>query len=343
MLNKLRITFTDKTREPFPDFLRGIAILMMIQVHITELLLRPEAIYHLYEKWSYFFGGIPAAPVFIVLMGYFQDRSKSSLIKEIYRGIKIFLLGIALNIMMNFSLIYLYLNNRIDVNILSYIFGIDILILAGFSYILIAIIKRSFKHPFYLFGLIIFIYTLYFFLKDIHVQSDFLMYLLSAFVRVSSWSYFPLIPWISFSIFGVILNRINFFDTVLTKKFSNIFWLIYLIVFVLTIRFGLKYSHNLDLYYQMDFEFFLFSIFFLIGWFKITFRLHEIFSESLITNYLKWLGKNVTAVYVFQWIILGNTATYLYKTLSLESALIMFVIVIFSVTLSTYLYNLSRS
>lgn len=343
MLNKLRITFTDKTREPFPDFLRGIAILMMIQVHITELLLKSEPIYHLYEKWSYFFGGIPAAPVFIVLMGYFQDRSKSNLMKEIIRGVKIFLLGIALNLMMNFSLIYLYLNNRVDVNILSYIFGVDILIFAGISYILIAFIKRIFKHPFYLIGLIIFIYASYFLLKDIQVQSEFFQYILSVFIRVSNWSYFPVIPWISFSILGVLLNRINFFDKILTKKFSNIFWLIYLIVFILSIGFGLRYSHNLDLYYRMSFEFFLFAVFFLIGWFKVTYRLHEIFSDSIIINYLKWLGKNVTAVYVFQWIILGNTATFLYKSLSLESALIVFGIVIFSVTLSTYLYNLSRS
>jgi hypothetical protein len=37
---------------------------------------------------------------------------------------------------------------------------------------------------------------------------------------------------------------------------------------------------------------------------------------SFLFKYFKWLGENVTLIYVIQWIIIGNLATSIYKTIS---------------------------
>ena len=39
-------------------------------------------------------------------------------------------------------------------------------------------------------------------------------------------------------------------------------------------------------------------------------------SGQVMIRYLKWLGKNVTLLYVMQWILIGNMATNIYKTIS---------------------------
>lgn len=343
MLNKLKVTFYNENREPFPDFLRGFAIALMIQVHITELLLRSEQVYLFYEKWSYFFGGIPAAPVFIILMGYYQDRSTNSLSKEFFRGLKILLLGLALNVMMNLSLIYKVYYHGLEANIYNYIFGVDILIFAGFSYIFIALIRRLIKKNYVLIALIILVHLISFRSNNISLDTNNLNYVLAIFLRVTDWSYFPLIPWITFPILGVVLNRTDFLNKILSHKFSKIFWFVYSLILLLAFNYGLKSSTNLEEYYKMSFELFISALIFLFGWIKFTYQIFERFTDNLLINYLTWLGNNVTAIYFFQWIIIGNTATYLYKSLNLESCFIILGIVIFSVSICTYLYNLSRA
>ena len=47
--------------------------------------------------------------------------------------------------------------------------------------------------------------------------------------------------------------------------------------------------------------------------------IHEVnhwVGETMMMKYIKWLGKNVTILYVIQWIIIGNIATEIYKTVS---------------------------
>jgi uncharacterized membrane protein len=186
MFQKLKNIFRENQREPFPDFLRGLAIVLMIQVHITELLLETSPTNLLIEKWSYFFGGIPAAPIFLILMGYYQDKSKSNLKKELIRGLKIFVLGLILNLLMNLSLIYRFMNGNIDVNIYSYIFGVDILIFAGLSYSIMALLRRVIKNLLPLASIILIVYILDLFLRDININSNNLRYLFSFFHRKSA-------------------------------------------------------------------------------------------------------------------------------------------------------------
>ena len=342
MLEKLNQFFFKSTREPFPDFLRGLAVILMIQIHITENLLLSDPSNYLFERWSYFLGGIPSAPVFMLLMGYFQAKSKSSLIDEIIRGFKLIFLGFVLNLLLNFSLIFKYFTGQIDVDILSYIFGVDILFLAGFSFICLAFVKRVFKSNLLLIVLIFLIHLLNYFL-NLRIENQALKYFLSFFIRVSDWSYFPLISWISFPLTGFFLAKSGLFEKILNKNFPHLFWIIYLIIFLLLLGYGQNFSYDLSRYYSMKFDFYLYSLFVMFGWIKLWKAIFDKFSDNLFSGYLVWIGRNVTAVYFFQWIIIGNVTTYLYKSLPLNSSLIVFTIVLFSISICTYLYNLSRS
>ena len=44
---------------------------------------------------------------------------------------------------------------------------------------------------------------------------------------------------------------------------------------------------------------------------------------TIVFRYIKWIGKNITVVYIIQWIIIGNIATEIYKTVAVPSYLLL--------------------
>ncbi|MBU2466561.1 MAG: DUF1624 domain-containing protein, partial [Bacteroidetes bacterium] len=76
-----------------PDLLKGIAVVLMIQVHLTELFARPAFFDSVAGKVSLFLGGPAAAPVFMAVMGYFLAWKAVSSKNLFLRGIKLIGLG----------------------------------------------------------------------------------------------------------------------------------------------------------------------------------------------------------------------------------------------------------
>ena len=60
-----------QARTQTADVLKGIAVLLMIQVHIIELFATDEIYNSNIGKILLFFGGPPVAPIFMILFGYF--------------------------------------------------------------------------------------------------------------------------------------------------------------------------------------------------------------------------------------------------------------------------------
>ena len=84
----------------------------------------------------------------------------------------------------------------------------------------------------------------------------------------------------------------------------------------LTIQYAIAISSDLPAYYHHGLIFLLWVISFL---FFYSFFINEIEKRAgatILFVYLKWLGKNITIVYIIQWIIIGNIATEIYKTVS---------------------------
>jgi hypothetical protein len=66
-------------------------------------------------------------------------------------------------------------------------------------------------------------------------------------------------------------------------------------------------------------------------------EMNSIFGQTNLFKYIAWLGKHVTFVYVIQWILIGNTATVIFKTINSPLTLIAYYIGIV-IIVSTILY-----
>jgi hypothetical protein len=84
----------------------------------------------------------------------------------------------------------------------------------------------------------------------------------------------------------------------------------------LTIQYAIIISSDLPAYYHHGIIFFLWVISFLFFYTFFINQIDKILGGTILFVYLKWLGKNITIVYIIQWIIIGNIATEIYKTVS---------------------------
>lgn len=309
-----------KTRTQTADLLKGIAALLMIQVHIIELFATTDIFSSKTGKLLLFLGGPPVAPVFLFFMGYFIAISNKTTTQLVFRGFKIIALGLALNIALNLNLLISVSRGKLNMDILPYIFGVDILPHAGLCIIIIALLKRiSDKNI-----LLPIIFTIAaaalgdMFLNYIP-QQTFLTYFLAYFYGDSWWSYFPLFPWLSYSLAGMVFYRItqqydfSLFYSLKAKTGLGLFFCLFL---VFTIHYAISTASDLQAYYHHGAIFFFWTItFFLFYGFFIN-EVEVTAGTNILFRYLKWMGKNITAVYVIQWILIGNTATEIYKTVS---------------------------
>lgn len=298
------------------DLLKGIAVILMIQVHITELFARPELRDNLFGKISLFLGGIPAAPVFMVVMGYFAIQSKNNL-KSTLRGLKIILLAFLLNLGMNAHLLYKIHQHIMLLDPLPYIFGADILFLAGFSIIFIANAKYLVGEKLWFWSIItLFVALAGLFLPEYSGETESLYYVQAFFWGKLSWSYFPVIPWMVYPLIGGILSLTEkkfpeFVSGLIKSKF--LFPAVALISLA-GIPYGFGISTDLQSYYHHGPLFIVWACLFLAFWVMLFMKIYNFFRDNRITHFIEWVGKNVTAFYVFQWLLIGNIATEIYQS-----------------------------
>jgi surface polysaccharide O-acyltransferase-like enzyme len=82
-------------------------------------------------KTLLFLGGPIAVPVFMLVMGYFLAKNQKPFTTNFFRGIKIILVGLLLNIGLNFLLLLKIQFAGWQLNPWEYIFGVDIFYFAG--------------------------------------------------------------------------------------------------------------------------------------------------------------------------------------------------------------------
>ena len=322
-----------------PDLLKGVSILLMIQVHLMELFARPDISSSWMGKISLFLGGTPAAPLFMMIMGYFIAKSNLSLKDNIKRGIQLFIWGILLNIGLNLNLIYHIIFESWGFNAWHYIFGVDILHFAGLSIIIIALIPTFIKvKPFYLSLLIFLTFFIGFFTDNINIPPGW-NYLTAYFIGGTEWSYFPLIPWMAYPITGYIFFKIqDFFIDMVKPKNATYFLILGLIIFTtLSWNYSSQISFDLPIYYHHGFDYFLWAITFSLIYIGIFYKHAKAWAKSYLGKYLIYLGKNITNVYVFQWLIIGNLATLWFQQKGVVNLFFSFI----SISILSYLLSLS--
>jgi len=132
-----------------------------------------------------------------------------------------------------------------------------------------------------------------------------------------SWSYFPLFPWLAYPLAGYFF----FFAEDSIKQFISRKkeWAISMFVFLVLVviyfsKMGFTTTVNLPGYYHHVFRYGLWATGLLILWTAIFYLLVKKFQISWVEQFLAWMGKNITLIYVVQWLIIGNIATAIYQT-----------------------------
>ncbi len=328
-------------RKPLPDLLKGLAVILMVQVHIMELFMNPAILDSPVGRVSLFLGGIPAAPLFMAVMGYFAGRSSKGPAGHAIRGLRLIFLGLVLNIGLNAHLILRVLQGRLDVNPLHYIFGADILFLAGISLLLIALLIRvAGKNPALSVLLTFAIPAMAGLAKHFNVAGGFWEYLMAFIISRAEWSYFPFIPWAGWVMAGFSL-------ALLEEKYVGWFekrksFLIYAILaagvpVVMFIPWASGITSDLPAYYHHGFPFFIWGLLFLALWAALGRLLQSYFGRTWLLAYIRWLGRNVTLAYMMQWLIIGNMATAIYQSQAAFMFPVHFVSVLLGTTIIVWL------
>ena len=185
-------------RTQTPDLLKGIAVLLMMQVHIIELFATPEISNSIIGKFLLFLGGPLVAPIFAFFLGYFLIESAKSTKQLVIRGVQLFILGMCLNVLLNLNLIISANRGVLKIDIWPYIFGVDILQFAGLTTILLTVVRNIIKKSIYvsLFGVLLCAFFGNYLLCFISTSVS-LKYVSAFFYGSTTWSYFPLFPWLS--------------------------------------------------------------------------------------------------------------------------------------------------
>lgn len=314
-----------KSRSFLPDLLKGIAVVLMIQVHIVELFAAERVMESFVGKVSLFFGGVPAAPLFMAVMGYFVAQSSRSPKTNLLRGLKLIGLGFLLNIGMNAHLLVKILNGTFSLNPWPYLMGIDILFVAGLSIIVLSLVSLYAGKKIWPYALLaIFTAAVHPYLPAYDGGLAWLHYLQAFFWGDAHWSYFPLFPWLVYPAAGF-----TFF--LLSKKYGlhefsrkglTYLAVAFFILIAIPLPFAIIISTDLASYYHHDILFACWAIGFLVFWIILFALLTQNNEQLPAFRYLRWVGKNVTVFYVVQWLIIGNTATFIYR--SRESVELLF-------------------
>jgi len=328
-----------KSRNRTADLLKGVAVILMVQVHLIELFAQQQIFDSYIGSILLFLGGPPAAPIFMAVMGYFIAKGNSDISKSVIRGLKLIGGGLLLNFGLNFHLFVKIYNQTIVTSPWPYLFGVDILFLAGFSIIIIALLKKVNKNNplFYIITIVVI-----FLIQQLRYPTslDFMMYFNALFHSNVWWSYFPIIPWLAYPITGYIFYLVEprIISLIKNKNYKIIALGITGVILAFCIGYGILISANLHVYYHHDFIFYLFVLNFMIFW-TLLFDVITSFPVNFVTTFIEWMGKNVTVFYVIQWLIIGNIATGLYKTQGGIQLIMWFFAIVVLTSLLTLVYT----
>jgi uncharacterized membrane protein len=308
-----------KQRLIIPDIMRGLAIILMIQVHIIEKLAAPAVFNSTAGRISLFLGGVPAAPVFLLLMGFFVAHSNKKARELITRGFRLVIGGIFLNAGLNLHLFIRILEGTIELNPLPYLFGADILPLAGLSLIVAGLLTKT--KPWQLLLLAFMVSGISPFLFGISSNGVW-KYIFPFFWGGAYWSYFPLFPWLAYPLTGMAVYKLMEKQWVRNHQRHIIAGSI--IVFAGMFIYGAPISVDLASYYSHSLPFVIWALAFMVVMIALIQLILMHWHPTKLIQYFSLLSRNVTAVYIIQWLLVGNLATAIYRSQSPEASLLWF-------------------
>ncbi len=281
-------------RIEYLDTLRGLAIFFMIMQH--AFLMHEIGAGDSNNIISIIFVGLgtwPAAPVFMVVLGIFLMQSKKPNKVLMFRGLKLFALGYLLNFV-RFTIPLLIAN---DNNAFKFLFEIDILQLAGLSFILLGGLRKVAQNKF-IFPAVIIIITI----VSPYIWNDF-NYLTDPFIGSSDLVSFPVFPWIIYPMLGMYLS--NTLLSLNKQKIINLVLASFTLAIIGVLTLG---QHTIFDYPQHTFDLHFLVIAFILIYFLIVYGFTKQFGYPKILSF--W-SQNITQIYILQWIIFGYSILFL--------------------------------
>jgi len=309
------------SRNGTADLMKGSACLLMIQVHILGLFIQPEFVKSPAGQIGMLLGGPAAAPVFMAVMGWFLAETTKSAGQLAWHGIKIVGLGFLLNLGLNVHLLISISRGEYSfLNPWHYVFGVDILFLAGLSILLLGlwrgVTRRMPEGIATLVALVVIVAATPWVNSQCDKSSGGAQYLAAYFGGTFAWSYFPVFPWAAYILLGMVTHGIQ--DMFHERSGRGPLPVICLIVFGAIAAFtgekALAVAIELPEYYHHGATFLIWTVVFLVAWWALHSMIERNLGGIAGVRYVKWLGRNITAIYVFQWLIIGNLATAVYQT-----------------------------
>lgn len=175
------------------DFLRGIALLLMVYFHIIFDLVDLFNVKLSYTVGFNYYVGKVSVVLFIFVSGISSTLSRNNL----KRGAQIFAIAMGITIVTHLA------GNDLGVK-----FGI--LHLLGISMILYEVLKRVDSKFLFTLGLTIIIAGLYF--DHITMKNNYLFIFNLISNNFSSSDYYPLFPWMGIYLFGIVAGRVLYKD-----------------------------------------------------------------------------------------------------------------------------------
>ncbi|MHA1440148.1 MAG: heparan-alpha-glucosaminide N-acetyltransferase domain-containing protein [Promethearchaeota archaeon] len=270
------------------DFLRGLAIILMIQYHIFKFWISQNL--GLYERIIELLGNI-AAPFFVLISGFSfnlfinnhlqKELSKTKIFVEILkRALFIFFISTTIKFLfgrfLNLEFQFLYWS----------IFQLVAISMIVFSFILIL---RKWRIIYFIFLIItVFMVTHLIYLYNLE------------FLKIFTKGSFPFIPWVNLFIFGLIIGTIyEKFSEELYKDLSKLFIILVVIIILFFCFFWINSIEYLNLNLFL-FAFALFLILFSISYIFLDIRKVEFKLNNVL---IRW-GKLAFSIYYIHFIII---------------------------------------
>ena len=294
----------------FLDLARGLAIVFMVFQHVQIIFAVSAGEDSSLGAIFVLLGTAPAAPVFMVAMGFlFGSSSRTGVRDGLVRGLQLFALGYLLNLL-RFSLPLLLAG---DADILELFggtwwgpfFEIDILQLAGLSLIVLGPVKRYVRDPRLVVALV----------AAVAIVSPLLWgvgggnVLVDPLWGLGDWVSFPLFPWLTFPLLGLALAGFTVRATSARRLMRS--WALAgagaAVAGVALLPFAPGPGGILAVgdYYRSGLPMQLILAGFVLLWLPALWWLDGRLSWVWIPRYLTSLSRTITPVYLIQWVLIG--------------------------------------
>lgn len=294
----------------FLDLARGLAIVFMVFQHVQIIFAEGSGEGSALGVTFLLLGTAPAAPVFMVAMGFLLgSSSRTGVRSSVVRGLQLFALGYVLNLV-RFSVPLLVSGDPHALDLFGGtwwgpLFEIDILQLAGLSLIVLGPVKRYVRDPRLVLSLAAAVAVVAPLLWGIGGGNV----VLDPLWGIGEWVSFPLFPWLAYPLLGLALAGFTGRATSAPRLMRG--WALAgacaALAGVALLPFAPGPGRILVLgdYYRSGLPVQLLLAGFVLLWLPLLWWLDRRLSWVLVPRYLTSLSRTITAVYLIQWVLIG--------------------------------------